>query len=179
MGPTDELRHEHRVILLVLGAAEREAISIRKTGRVDAPKLRAMLEFFSAFADRCHHAKEERLLFAALKEAGLPEEAEAPFLMEHEQGRRRLRAIAGGIEWAEKGDPDEIAAVGENLAAYVDLLRAHIVKEDDDLLPLAERLLDARQKEGLAREFERLESEEIGEGVHERYHQLAHELGEH
>jgi len=44
------------------------------------------------------------------------------------------------------------------------------------LFPLAERSLGAGDKATLADEFERVEREETGEGVHEKYHALAREL---
>ena len=70
MTPTETLKHEHRVILLVLDAAEREVASIEKTGKVQADKLQKMLDFFRNFADRCHHAKEEKLLPGLSHQAG-------------------------------------------------------------------------------------------------------------
>jgi len=34
--------------------------------------LEQMVEFIEIFADRCHHGKEEDLLFRALEEGGMP-----------------------------------------------------------------------------------------------------------
>ena len=61
---------------------------------------------------------------------------------------------------------------------YVRLLRAHINKEDNVLYPMGERILTAEDQQWLAKEFDRVEAEEIGAGVHEKYHQMAHELAE-
>jgi len=41
---------------------------------------------------------------------------------------------------------------------------------------MANRLLTARDQDELTEAFEKVEREEMGEGVHEKYHQLAHEL---
>jgi hemerythrin-like domain-containing protein len=59
------------------------------------------------------------------------------------------------------------------------LLTEHILKEDDILFPLADRLLSREESEALAAAFEKYEAEEMGSGVHEMYHALAHELRGH
>jgi len=44
MTPTEILVHEHRVILLVLGASEREAQKIGQTGQVDADRAHELAD---------------------------------------------------------------------------------------------------------------------------------------
>ena len=67
MTPTEILKHEHQIVLLVLKGAEREGTAARKNGACDAPTVEKMADFFKTFVDRCHHAKEERHLFPALE----------------------------------------------------------------------------------------------------------------
>ena len=52
------------------------------------------------------------------------------------------------------------------------------MKEDNVLYPMAEKRISEEEMDELMEEFERVEQEETGEGVHERYHQLLHELAE-
>jgi hemerythrin-like domain-containing protein len=66
--------------------------------------------------------------------------------------------------------------VRENLAAYVKLLKEHIVKEDNVLFAMAEKALTNHDQTVLAEAFEKTEANEMGEGVHEKYHKIAHEL---
>jgi len=176
--PTEILKHEHQIILMVLDAAEREVRRIRVGAAVDAEKIEKMLDFIRNFADRCHHAKEEDLLFVRMQQRGMPADSGpiAVMLHEHEEGRARVRAVAAALPRAAQGDASATTAVTTNLLAYIQLLRAHIDKEDNVLYPMADRLLTPQDQRALAEDFERVESEEIGEGVHERYHQLAHEL---
>ncbi len=178
MIPTDTLKHEHQVILLVLDAAQSEIQSIRDTGLPHAEAVERMLDFFRNFADRCHHAKEERLLFARMQERGIPVDSGpiAVMLHEHDQGRSRVRATGEALALAAKGDASAIEMVVENLSAYIELLRAHIDKEDNILYPLADSIFTPEDQQALKAAFEKVEAEEIGEGVHEKYHQLAHEL---
>jgi len=176
--PTETLKHEHQILLLVLGAAEREASSIQSTGKVDAEKVGQMVEFFRNFADRCHHAKEEKLLFARMRERGMPAGGGpiAVMLREHDQGRALVGAVADALPAARDGDASAVAAVCESLLAYAQLLRAHIGKEDNVLYPMADQLLTAQDQDELTGAFEKVEAEEMGEGTHEKFHQLAHDL---
>jgi len=176
--PTDILKHEHQIILLVLDAAEQEVRQIQSTGKVRTEKVDKMLDFFRNFADRCHHAKEEDLLFVKMQERGIPVAGGpiAVMLHEHNEGRQRVKAVAEALPRAASGDASAIASVTDNLSAYVQLLRAHIGKEDNILYPMADRVFTPEDQQALAAEFDRVEAEEMGAGVHERYHQLAHEL---
>jgi hemerythrin-like domain-containing protein len=180
MTPTELLMHEHQIILMVLDGAEREARQMEESGSVRLETVGEMIDFFSNFADRCHHSKEEDLLFVKLEERGMPAQAGpiAVMLDEHEQGRRLTAAIAEALPLATKGDARATAAIAQNLLAYAGLLRAHIGKEDNVLYPMANRLLTAEDQRELMEAFDRVEAEEMGEGVHEKYHELAHKLAE-
>jgi hemerythrin-like domain-containing protein len=98
-------------------------------------------------------------------------------LHEHELGRAAVRAIAEALERVKRGEAGAGADLAAALLAYVELLRNHISKEDNVLFPMADRLLPAEDQGALAVAFERVEEEEIGAGVHEKYHDLAHRLG--
>jgi hemerythrin-like domain-containing protein len=178
MRPTDMLSHEHEVILMVCGAAEREARSMRETGRADAERVAKMVDFFRTFADHCHHAKEEDHLFVKMQERGFPRDAGPVGVMlhEHEQSRACVTAVAAHLAAAAAGDAGALAAVADNLLAYASLLRAHIFKEDNILYPMANQALTEADQAELAAAFERVERDEVGAGVHEKYHALAHEL---
>ena len=67
-------------------------------------------------------------------------------------------------------------AIMENLMAYVNLLEGHISKENNVLFPMAERLLGETDMGELEKAFTLVEEIETGEGVHEKYHRLAHEI---
>lgn len=66
--------------------------------------------------------------------------------------------------------------LADALLAYAELLRGHIFKEDNVLFPMADQALPADEQTRLTGKFDEVEAEEIGPGVHERYHQLAHDL---
>jgi len=174
--PTEQLRHEHELVMMVVKAMEGEVEDIERTGRVHRARAALMVDFTRNFTDGCHHSKEESVLFPALEErnaaAGGPVSV---MLSEHEAGRVAIRAIDAALPDVESSEAAR-AVVAENLALYARLLRLHINKENTVLFPLAERILSDQEQEMMAAEFERIEKEETGAGVHERYHELAHTL---
>jgi len=113
-----------------------------------------------------------------MQERGVPVEGGpiAVMLMEHDAGRRHVKAVAKALSSAGSGDASAIASVRSGLESYARLLRAHIDKEDNVLYPMADRLFTAEDQLWLAGAFDRVEAEEMGEGIHEKYHQMAHEL---
>ena len=97
-------------------------------------------------------------------------------LMEHEEGRGYVRAMAGALDGWEKGMELSQSVVIENARAYLRLLREHIQKEDEILFEMADNVLSAEEQKQLLRQFEEHEREEIGPGVHEKYLKIALEL---
>lgn len=174
--PTDQLREEHELVLMVVEAMEREVEDIERTGRVHTDRVEMMVDFTRNFTDGCHHHKEEEVLFPALEErssaAGGPVSI---MLSEHMAGREAIAAIVESLPRA-NDDADARSDVLENLRLYAYLLRLHIQKENTVLFPLAEETLSDREQEMLAEEFERVEKLETGPGVHQRYHRIAHDL---
>jgi len=180
MKPTEELRHEHAVISHVLNSIERESRRIENTGSVRPRLVGMMLDFSRNFTDRCHHVKEEDHLFKALEEKGVSRAtgAVADLLSDHEQGRKRLKAVEDLLPAAESGDKNAALSIAGSLRAYKKLLEDHISREDTEVFPMADNLLSADDQDGLEKAFARVEEIETGLGVHEKYHQLAHTIAE-
>lgn len=178
MQATEELKHEHEIILKVLDAAAIEVQRVAQTYKVNPGKIGVMLDFFRGFVDRCHHTKEELHLFPMLEKRGQPRDSGPLAVMfeEHTLGRIYLKTLAKALSLTDKGDQSSIDEVGQNLGAYVDLLRAHIAKENKVLFPLAEGILTPEDQAELTKAFAEVEAKEMGQGTHEKYHQLAHDL---
>ncbi len=176
--PIHTLMHEHRVIEQVLSSLDAFATAVAEGGPAERDAVRDYARFFSGFADRCHHGKEEERLFAALVRAGLPREAGpiAVMLHEHELGRQHVRALAAVGAGTGSLDPAEREALVAHATAFVELLRAHIAKEDGVLFPMAAQRLSPETLARLAEEFEAFERDVMGAGEHERLHQLGERL---
>ena len=160
--PIQVLMDEHRVIEKVLDALETAADLEVRPDFYDRA-----LEFCTAFADACHHAKEEDRLFPLLEERGIPREQGPVGVMchEHVQGRAYVQQMRDA---AAAGDYDRVRRVS---LMYVGLLRDHIQKEDNVLFAIARDVLGREDLERLAAEFAAAEKPEWN-----RYRAVADEL---
>ena len=183
MKPTEILMTEHRAIERILAVLETAAHRLDEGQRPRADLFREAVDFVRNFADRCHHGKEEENLFPRMEERGLPREGGplTVMLAEHDQGRAHVRAIADAIDAYESGDESAARTIAENARGYLQLLRGHIMKEDNILFPMSDRVLTPDDQQELEQRFEQVETEVMGPGAHERYHRLLdrleHELG--
>ena len=136
------------------------------------------LDFSRHFADQCHHYKEEKVLFPALEEHGIPRDGGpvGMMLLEHEEGRSYVRAMFAALGQIEAGDENSREALFESARQYIRLLREHIQKEDDILFRMADEVIPPDEQRQLVRSFETHESEEMGAGVHEKYLKIVQEL---
>lgn len=179
-GPIEVLMHEHRVIERVLDAltAFTGALSAGTPG--ERERLASFVEFLRGFADRCHHGKEEDILFRAMIDRGLPRETGPIGIMleEHDMGRALVGRLADIADASGPLDPAEQVAVRSAAASFVQLLRDHIAKEDNVLYPLAQRVLPPEAMDAMGERFEEFERETMGAGTHERLHALADFLTE-
>lgn len=178
MKATDILMAEHEIILSVLDALERGAEKLRAGGTVPAQFFLDAADFIRNFADRCHHMKEEGVLFKTMVERGFPGEHGpiAVMLSEHEQGRDFTQDMAEAAQKLEKGDDSARNAVAHAALSYVALLRAHIQKENQILFPMAANFIPEPEHEAVEKAFEEVERTGTGAGVHEKYEALARAL---
>ena len=178
MKPTQELMHEHRAIERMLGILSEACDRIEAGEKVDPSHLESAVEFIRVFADKCHHGKEEDLLFPAMVKAGIPKEGGpiGAMLAEHERGRELVRGLAAAIPGYRADEPEAKQEVVRNARGYVYLLGPHIHKEDFILYPMADRVLRPAIQDYLSKGFAKVEDEIVGHGVHERFHKLLDEL---
>jgi len=175
---TQELSTEHGAVLVGLKILDKVTASIAEKDEQAPEHLERLLDFFKGFVDVCHHGKEEDVLFPELERRGVKRDGGpiGVLLAEHEVGREHVRAIADGLRRLRRGDDEAAAAISEHGRALHEMLRAHIRKESDDLFPTADRLVPDDVAATLAEKFEVIERERVGEGKHEAYHAMLHDL---
>jgi hemerythrin-like domain-containing protein len=178
MQATQILMEEHRVIERVLTALQTAADRVSQGDEIRPAFFVNAALFIKNFSDGCHHRKEEGVLFIAMNDSGVPAQGGpiGVMLAEHEQGRLFTREMKDAAQKWEAGDLSARAAVVHNAFGYVALLRQHIHKEDNILFPMADRLIPPDRQEKVAADFEHIEHEETGEGIHEKYLALAEVL---
>jgi hemerythrin-like domain-containing protein len=159
MHPTDLLSQEHRAIESKLNLLEQELRAAVSGAPLNRAFFDETLDFFRNFADGCHHAKEENLLFPLLTERGMPADGGpiAVMLAEHDAGRAYLRAVRDNLDAAVGGSKGAREQVCANAEAYIELLRHHIYKEDNILFRMAKSLLAPDDVAELEKQFAALE----------------------
>jgi hemerythrin-like domain-containing protein len=180
MTPTEQLQEEHQGITLMLKILEKVCTKMEAQEKVNPEHLESIVDFFRVFADKCHHGKEEALLFPEMEKAGMPRE-KGPIgvmLAEHTQGRAFVRGMGEAASRCKQGDARGRTEFAENARSYISLLTQHIQKENNILFPMGDRVLSKEKQEKLVEGFEELERVKIGPGMHETFHQLLQKLQE-
>jgi hemerythrin-like domain-containing protein len=180
MKATEILMEEHGVIGGVLDSLEAATSRAQNGESVRPGFFLEAADFIRGFADGCHHVKEESVLFKTMSEKGVPVNGGpiGVMLKEHEQGRILTRSMRAAAERWQAGDESAKAETLRSAAGYAALLRQHILKENTMLFPMADRVIPASEHKLVEEGFERVEHEETGEGIHEKYLRLARKLGE-
>ena len=178
MKPTDVLKEEHKGIKVGLSILGKVADKLQADQPVPPEHLEQLVDFIRTFADRCHHGKEEDLLFNEMVKAGIPKQGGpiAVMLMEHDQGRAYVRGMADAISAYKAGDVRAGYKIAENARGYIRLLTQHIDKEDNILYPIADARLTEKQQICLLEGFEKVEEERVGHGKHEEFHRMLDQL---
>ena len=166
---TQDLRNEHDAILHVLHIVD-HVLASPLDREEERPFACELLDFLTIFADKCHHGKEEFILFPRMEQAGVPRKNGpiGAMLIEHDQARDLIKCLKVTVE---EVDMEKFEKV---LVAYSQLLRAHIEKENNILFPMADHLLDDAEQEKLFERFEEHEENVVGHGVHEKLHANIH-----
>ncbi len=140
---TEVLRDEHVHILEVAEVLERILDGIEQGAGPDFGSLDECVQFFRLFADACHHGKEEDLLFPELEVRGLPRQTGpiAVMLNEHRQGRAFVGHMADALPKAQKGDEQAWRILANAGRGYIELIRGHILKEDNVLFNMADTMV--------------------------------------
>lgn len=178
MNPTEILTEEHRVIEQVLECLDKMVEQAIERNALDPEPARDAIAFFQGFADRCHHGKEEVHLFPLMEAKGFPREAgpTRQMRLEHELGRSHVRGMNKAIEQASSGEAEALRTFVAHARSFMVLLREHIQKEDHCLFPMAHQVFSEQDQRTLMERFERVESEEMGQGTHEKFLAIANRL---
>lgn len=177
--PTEILEEEHRFIAKVVSASGLLADKLETGEHVEVVTLQNLVEFMRTYADRCHHGKEENLLFPALEKRGVPMHGcpvEA-LIREHGVGRTLVKGLAEAADAHQRGDVSAKEALIKNLRGIWELYPNHIWKEDYLLFPMSNKVLSPEDQQSLYQEFEHVE-EAVGRDVHQRLEQLSEQLAQ-
>jgi len=171
------LEEEHKLIVQVVLGLHGLSRHLREGRAIETGLLREAVEFMRDFVGRCHHAKEEDILFPALAAHGVPLHG-CPLdalLHEHHQGRSLTGKLNDAIDELEAGADGAAASIAAHIAAIERLYPEHIWKEDEMVFPMAERLIPRDIRNQLTIQLEELDAENPP-GTRERFRDFANRL---
>jgi hemerythrin-like domain-containing protein len=136
------IKDEHRALAAVLHGLLYLNEQVRNAGqKPDFPLLRAMLDYIVAFPDRLHHPKEDEYVYRVLREREPGAAATLDELQDdHRRGPDVTRTMADALE-AYRRDASAFEAFADAVSRYADFQWAHMRKEEDVILPIAQKAL--------------------------------------
>ncbi len=175
MQPIGPLMHEHRLIERLLKSLELEVRRIEAGQTPDSPFIDQAVDFFRTYADRCHHGKEEDILFRELAKKPLSAEERqvlAELVEEHVQGRALVRSISETNRTVARCEnPASAEALLPLLRKLISFYPVHIAKEDKHFFHPVMGHFSREEMDAMLNEFEDFDRMV----VHEKYARLVEE----
>jgi len=153
MKATRFLIQEHKLILRALDVLDAMAASAEKSGTVQETDIERILDFLRWFADSHHQAKEETILFPALKAAASSQLRPVEHLtLEHHQERALIEDVEKDLRLAELS---QFVARADRLSST---LRNHIYKEDHILFETVDAVLSEKEDDSVLEQLNRFDT---------------------
>jgi hemerythrin-like domain-containing protein len=153
MKATHHLIQEHKVILRTLDVLDAVAASVEAEASVNTEDTDKILDFLRWFVDAHHQAKEESILFPAMKAHTESENRPVQHMMfEHDQERRTVEDLETDVRLA------RLSPFVSHANRLSSTLRNHIYKEEQLLFPAADELLTLEEDEAVTEELNRFET---------------------
>ena len=139
------IRQEHAALAAMLRSIPLLLEQARRRGELpDFALLRAMLFYIDEFPERLHHRKEDELLFPLVRER-CPELAATLDQLDrdHEHGERAIRELEHALLAFEVLGEPRRAVFERAVQGYIEFYLRHMALEESEVLPAAQRALEA------------------------------------
>ncbi|MHB1484432.1 MAG: hemerythrin domain-containing protein [Saccharofermentanales bacterium] len=170
----DDLRNEHDGIQFGLKILKKMTTMFQDAQNGDVEDFEEIVNFFRIYADKCHHGKEETMLFPAMIDAGIDRKIDIidQLISEHQTSRKYLAQMAEAITGGLVNQLTLISSADD----YIELLHRHIEKENVELFPLGDTMIPMKIQEELLEKFEKFEENVMGKGMHMKLHDILNKL---
>jgi len=171
MMPAEPLMFEHRLIERMIALMDKELKKIEEEGKVDVRFIEVAVDFLRTYADRCHHGKEEDILFKYLGQKPLSAEHKRimeELVKEHILGRGNVRKLSQANESYAKGNKNALGDIIANLKILVRFYPKHIEKEDKHFFLPCMDYFDKREQAAMLDEYWEFDKKII----HEKYNNI-------
>jgi hemerythrin-like domain-containing protein len=136
------IRDEHRALASVVKGLQFLVQEIQNRGQTpDFPLLQSIISYIEQFPDKLHHPKEDQYLFPALRQRHPSAAADLDILEnEHVRGTPLTARVAKSLS-DYQADPGQFEAFANAVDDYANFHWAHMSREENVILPLAEKYL--------------------------------------
>ena len=171
MMPIGPLMIEHRLIERMIDVMKEEFLLIEREKKADPEFIEMAVDFIRTYADRCHHGKEEDILFRDLGVKKLTDKHKRTMeelVEEHKWGRRVTARLVEANTRYVQGNKETLSAIMDCIKALIEFYPKHIEKEDKHFfIPCMDYFTEAEKEAMLKEEWEFDKSL-----IHEKYRNM-------
>jgi hemerythrin-like domain-containing protein len=156
MMPIGPLMIEHRLIERMIRLLKQQLEKVGKQRKADPVFIDIAVDFIKNYADRCHHGKEEDILFRDLAKKGLSDEHRSimeELLDEHVRARKATKSLLEGKERYLMGDTNALDDITDAITWLVNFYPVHIEKEDKQFFMPAMGYFTKQEQDAMLQEF--------------------------
>ncbi len=172
------LKTEHRNLGQVLNCLPEELKRIRELDqKPDLDLLFSIVYYIRVFPDRYHHPKEDEYLFKCLRQrTHEADQVLAELEQEHAQFERLLKSLEQTLRDYDHGYPNGLDELERQVEEYLEIQWQHMRKEEEQVLPIAEKALRDEDWAAMNNAFSRHDDPMFGENVRAGFEALRHRI---
>ena len=156
MQPIGPLMQEHRLIEKMIALMDMQYGRFRRDDKADVNFIAIALDFIRTYADKCHHRKEEDILFRDLDKKPLSIEHKKTLQElrdEHNQARRNVARLADARDKYAAGDQEILTEILNSTKELIVFYPRHIEKEDKHFFVPVMQYFDVEEQQTMLQEF--------------------------
>ncbi len=161
MMPIAPLMIEHRLIEKMIAVIENEVDWCEQNGNINVELVDAVIDFVHNYGDRCHHGKEEGILFRELRKKSMPRELTGimeELTEEHRLSRSSVARLTVARDKYIRGDKTALPEIADCLGFIKSFYPAHIEREDKMFFLPCMDYFSAEEKNALLKEESEFDS---------------------
>lgn len=155
MLPIAPLMIEHRLIEKMIKLIKNGVERSEQQGKINPEFIDLAVDFIRVYADRCHHGKEEDILFRDLNKKPISADHKRimdELIEEHRQGRRTVADLVEAKKGYINGEEGALSLILDRLKFLTDFYPKHIEKEDRHFFIPVMNYFSQEEKEAMLQE---------------------------
>lgn len=155
MLPVGLLMIEHRLIERMIQIMKVQLEKIQTESKADSRQVERIIHFIRAYADHCHHGKEEEILFRELGRKTISPEHKRimeELIEDHKRGRKITMSLLEANQRYQKGETGALSVIADGFRSLVEFYPKHIQKEDRHFFLPIMGYFSQEEKEAMIRE---------------------------